>query len=297
MLLGRIRIECILGNALLGGAGYTSAQVRECMRRMGGCMTQTNASAAFSLYDMHSHLGFFAEPEAAVRELAQAGVATLCATVTPGEFEQLRTSELAASPAVRLGVGLHPWWIANDSCNKDDVERAAAHVACEHYVAEVGLDFAPRHDHSREEQVAAFDAILRACENGGHVLSVHAVRSASTVLDLLEAHGTAANNDVIFHWFSGSGAELARARGLGCFFSVNPRMLETRRGRAYAQQIPTSQLLLETDLPDSANEEQVHNPQALIDALEATARALAELRGEGVLPVIQETSSRLLEIS
>ena len=36
---------------------------------------------------------------------------------------------------------------------------------------------------------------------------------------------------------------------MGCLFSVNEFMLATRRGRAYARQIPTGQLLLETDLP------------------------------------------------
>ena len=39
---------------------------------------------------------------------------------------------------------------------------------------------------------------------------------------------------------------------LGCFFSVGPHMLTSKRGRAYAQAIPRDRLLLETDEPPEA---------------------------------------------
>lgn len=59
---------------------------------------------------------------------------------------------------------------------------------------------------------------------------------------------------MIFHWFSGASDDLHRAIKLGCFFSVGPRMLASRRGREYARQIPVSQLLLETDMPARAGD-------------------------------------------
>ncbi|MEE0705682.1 MAG: TatD family hydrolase, partial [Adlercreutzia sp.] len=58
----------------------------------------------------------------------------------------------------------------------------------------------------------------------------------------------------IFHWFSGSSDDLQRALHAGCFFSVGPRMLASRRGREYARQIPLDRLLLETDMPARAGE-------------------------------------------
>ena len=57
----------------------------------------------------------------------------------------------------------------------------------------------------------------------------------------------------IFHWFSGSSAQLKRARDLGCFFSVNAFMLQTKRGREYAKAIPLDRLLIETDLPEETS--------------------------------------------
>lgn len=86
------------------------------------------------------------------------------------------------------------------------------------------------------------------------LISIHAVQSTGTVLDLLEAHGTCERHRCIFHWFSGTSDELARARDLGCFFSVGPRMLASRRGREYARQIPLDRLLLETDMPSREGE-------------------------------------------
>ena len=81
------------------------------------------------------------------------------------------------------------------------------------------------------------------------LISVHAVNAAATALDMLERAGALARHHVIFHWFSGTSDDLHRAVELGCFFSVGPRMLASRRGREYARQIPLDQLLLETDMP------------------------------------------------
>lgn len=81
------------------------------------------------------------------------------------------------------------------------------------------------------------------------LISIHAVNAAAAALDALEQAGAFALHRAIFHWFSGTSDDLHRAVELGCFFSVGPRMLASRRGREYARQIPLGQLLLETDMP------------------------------------------------
>ena len=106
-------------------------------------------------------------------------------------------------------------------------------------------------------------------------------------LDLMESVGLVApgapqgpqnpqSTAVIFHWFSGSGVELARAIECGCYFSINPRMLSTKRGRAYVQQIPEEKLLLESDLPPAAGAE--FNAREVRALLEASLEHMAELR-------------------
>lgn len=258
-------------------------------------MTEVSGSSVTAdVYDMHAHLGFYEDVTHGARELADLGVHALCATVTPAEYERV-AAELAGARNVRVGVGLHPWWLADGRCNEADARRAAELAATSRYVAEVGLDFSHGRLACADVQVAALDAVLRSCEGGGHVLSLHAVASADAVLDLLERHGTCENNDAIIHWFSGSGDELTRARRMGCLFSVNAFGLETRRGRSYATQIPAEQLLLETDLPGEGAHATEWPPERLATRLRKTLETICELRDEDVAPAIAATSRRLLE--
>ena len=74
------------------------------------------------------------------------------------------------------------------------------------------------------------------------------------MLDLLQEANTLARHRVILHWFSGTSDDLNRAVAAGCYFSVGPRMLASRRGREYARQIPLDRLLLETDMPSREGE-------------------------------------------
>ena len=146
-------------------------------------------------------------------------------------------------------------------------------------MGEVGLDFAPRREGTFETQLDAFERIVDACcAQGGKVISIHAVRSATAVLDVLERHGATRSNACILHWFSGSSQELARARELGCHFSVNPNMLATKRGRAYVRQIPPNRLLLETDLPEEGEVAAQAGP-AWIAQLKRAAELLGEILG------------------
>lgn len=249
----------------------------------------------YALYDLHCHLDFFADPAQAALELEALGVAALSATVTPCGFERARC-DFAGTPNVRVGAGLHPWWVADGTCGQADIDRAAQLAAESHFIAEVGLDFARGRDAAAQAQLHALDRILAACERGDRVLSIHAVRSAGTVLDLLERYGTARNNTAILHWFSGTGDELTRAVRMGCRFSVGPRMLATKRGRAYARQIPPGQLLLETDLPSSADEGVRLTPAVLKDALVQALDGLVMLHGDDTPERIAAHSAEILGI-
>lgn len=225
------------------------------------------AACGVPLDDAHCHVAFMADSLAFARDAAAAGSHVLAASVTPGEFASLRAKLQAAcdpQPAARdaartqddappscalsQAVGLHPWWVGDD---------VSSHLAAfdellptTRFVAEVGLDFAPRHADTQHEQMRAFAHIARACAAAGDkVLSVHSVRAATAALDVLEDAGCFDGCTVVFHWFSGTSDELQRAIAAGCLFSVGERMLATKRGRAYAAAIPAGRLLQETDAP------------------------------------------------
>lgn len=249
------------------------------------------------LFDMHCHLDRMANADEVARDAAANGMALFCTTVTPADALAAQ-SRFGTLPNIRVGTGLHPWWVADGRCGESEVEQAAQLTSSSRLIGEVGLDFSPRHAANAQRQLNALETIARACAEHpveGRVLSVHAVRSAGETLDVLERHGLTTNAHCVFHWFSGTSDQLTRALDAGCLFSISERMLATRRGREYARRIPLDRLLLETDLPVELGK------PCTADQIEASLmRALHELaliRGtdEHLLSTrIAKTSSGLL---
>jgi TatD DNase family protein len=233
---------------------------------------------------MHCHLDFAPDPAAAALACRAAGAAALSCTVDPRDYEAARaaldTPGLAQGNRVRVAAGLHPWWVADGSCGAAEVALACELAREGRFVGEVGLDFAPRREGTFDAQLAAFDRVCAAAAagEGGKLLSIHAVRSAHAVLDVLERRGLLGSAHCVLHWFSGSGDELARAVRAGCWFSVGTRMLATKRGRAYARQVPADRLLLETDLPNDRGDRA--GADAWLNDLAAVYDQLAQLLGQ-----------------
>ena len=209
-----------------------------------------------ALFDAHLHLDWFRDPAAAARELAQADAGAYAVTVTPAGFLAARPA-LAGCPNVRLAAGLHPWWLADGRCGPDDVEALCRLVAQgQRWVGEVGMDLSPRRL-GVDGGAAQLEAFRRVCAASARasdpqvptVLSIHAVRAAGAVLDVLDETGCAARCRCVLHWFSGTPEELRRALQLGLRVSLGERALSTRRGREHARVAPAWALLAETDLP------------------------------------------------
>ncbi|MCI6406161.1 MAG: TatD family hydrolase [Collinsella sp.] len=222
-----------------------------------------------------------AYPNAVADETAAIGLGVFDCGVDPRDFAAAK-KRASRYPNIIAGVGLHPWWLADGRCGPAEVNLLCKVAAQERYIGEVGLDFSARFAGSEPLQIQALDRLCDAlvqCPLAGRVISIHAVRSAGAVLDVLESHGLLIPNPdspaIIFHWFSGTSDELVRARNVGCYFSVNERMLASKRGREYARQIPLDRLLLETDSPAEANTET--SAQSLIKSLTRTSMRIASL--------------------
>lgn len=254
---------------------------------------------------MHCHVGFCSDPASAARALEREDVSAFSCSVTPSEYA--RVKQLLADQAnIRVALGLHPWWVqkARAAAPGDDtgaslVDEFVSLLKEERFIGEVGLDLSPRHAEWLTQQQAVFRRIVRGCAvSGNKVFSIHAVRSASMILDELNEAGifrVDSSSVCVFHWFSGTPSELKFAQEAGCYFSINPHMLESKRGRFYAQNIPLGQLLLETDAPAAEGDE--------LDAvdirrrLERSLETLAELRKVEVAELsetIAATSKALL---
>ncbi len=236
--------------------------------------------------DAHCHLDKLDNPRAYVQEAGVAGYAFFAMTCEPSAFEPLQNT-LVNCENVTVGLGLHPWYVG------EDTDEGAGVASCEAYatqagahvgessatqagervgktsgkytleeqlaqfeslldktqlVGEVGLDFSPKHSKTREAQIEAFTRIASLCANRtGKILSLHAVDASTEVLDILEETGCLDACTCIFHWFSGSSEDLIRARDAGCLFSMGRQMLASRRGSSYILAVDWDHILIETD--------------------------------------------------
>ena len=184
-----------------------------------------------------------------------------CMTETPDEYVRFRDTRLPAN--VSLGLGLHPWRVsANAAIANAQVDGVLQLLPDAWLIGEVGLDFSPKHACTRDNQLAAFRAIARAtartplsgsaqaacfAAGGARVLSVHAVQAAGEALEILQETGCLDACICIFHWFSGTSDQLVAARRAGSYFSFGSPALATKRGRAYAAQLPANRVLRESD--------------------------------------------------
>lgn len=234
------------------------------------------------LIDTHCHLDFAGNAAELAAAYAACGGA-LSGTCDPRDFDRVRSKLAPYAPRVRVGLGLHPWWVADGTCGEGEVALFERLAPTAPLISEVGLDFQPRRADTRDAQIEALERVCAAAarpsaEFPRRIMSIHSSAAAACVLDALERTGCLDACICIFHWFSGSQEELTRAIDVGCLFSVNERMLKTKRGRAYARAIPEGRLLIETDFPGKPGTTALAVDVA--PRLERTMSLLAAARGD-----------------
>jgi TatD DNase family protein len=146
---------------------------------------------------------------------------------------------------IRTALGLHPQLAAE---RKHELSLFDELLPTVRYVGEIGLDGGDELKATFADQLHVFTHILNRCsESNGRILSIHTRRATTAVLDQLEKFPSAGTP--ILHWFSGTHRELERAIGIGCWFSVGPAMLKSKKGSEIARRIPRNRILTETDGP------------------------------------------------
>ena len=170
------------------------------------------------LFDAHCHLDLMACPDTVADETRVLGLGLFDCGVDPRDFAAAKT-RASHRPSIIAGVGLHPWWLADGRCSATEIDLLCEVAAQERFIGEIGLDFSARFTGSEPLQIQALDRLCDALVQhplAGRVISIHAVRSAGTVLDVLESHGLLTPRPdspvIIFHWFSGTSDELFRQR-------------------------------------------------------------------------------------
>ena len=120
------------------------------------------------LVDMHMHAGFTGNPARFARELGDNGIDVFANTVTPQEFKRLFPL-LHGESSMRLGLGLHPWWIGSSELGPlDEVLAVFEHeLQSTRFVGEIGLDLWPSHAFTKDFQIEALVRIAKLCAMRG----------------------------------------------------------------------------------------------------------------------------------
>ena len=160
------------------------------------------------LIDTHCHLDFAGNAAELAAAYAACGGA-LSGTCDPRDFDRVCAMLAPYAPRVRVGLGLHPWWVADGTCGEGEVALFERLAPAAPLVSEVGLDFQPRREGTRDVQIEAFERVCVAAarpsaEFPRRIMSIHSSAAAMCTLDVLDRTGCLDVCTCIFHWFSGS---------------------------------------------------------------------------------------------
>lgn len=198
------------------------------------------------LVDYHCHLDLYPNFESLISNCESSQIHCLTVTTTPRAWP--RNYALTKNlKYVRAALGMHPQLV---SSIENELHIWEEFLPQAKFIGEIGLDAAPKFYSSFEAQIRVFNTIIEKCSSrGGKILTIHAVRTASKVLEIINQKKLLYNNKVVLHWFSGSSSEAQKAIDMGCYFSANLSMLSTLKGTALFSIIPPNRILTETDGP------------------------------------------------
>lgn len=198
------------------------------------------------LVDFHCHLDLHEDMAAAFKRCDDRRCITFTVTTTPKAFAR-NASYARRTTYIKAALGLHPQLVSNRASEISLFDELSEKTR---FIGEIGLDATRAHYSSFEKQQKVFDHILRKCASQGEkVISVHSARCARKVLEGIERSGANENCKIVLHWFSAGSSDIRRAIDLGCWFSVNERMMDSKSGKDLIALAPKGRILSETDAP------------------------------------------------
>ena len=260
------------------------------------------------LIDTHCHLDFeplsgVSNPEYLQLTLALAQAEQVSTIIVPGvtasRWQNVVDVCVAAGPVTRYpALGLHPCYLSEHL--DDDLERLEAALS-QHpqikAVGETGLDLYIE-DPNLERQLELFEGQVRLAKQFNLPLLMHGRRAVDQTIKVLRKLQPQSGG--VLHAFSGSEQQAKQLWDLGFLIGIGGSITYERaqKLRRVVRAVPLESLLLETDAPDMPMQGFQGEPN-WPHRVGYAARTLAELRGESVERVAEQTTAnarRLLGI-
>ena len=194
------------------------------------------------MLDTHCHIDLYPNPHAIVKVVERQKILTIAVTNLPSHFE-MGQPHLQRFRQIRQALGLHPLMAEH---HKKEREKFKLMLSRTSYIGEVGLDFSKAGWDTKDIQVKSLRFVFKQIQDRPRFVSLHSRGAESKVLELLEEFNI---QGAVFHWYSGSLTVLDQVVQSGHYFSINPAMIRSKKGRNIIDRIPLDRTLTESDGP------------------------------------------------
>ena len=195
-----------------------------------------------NLIDTHFHLDYYKNHSDLYNSINTLKQYTLCVTNSPEIFESC-VDMYKESKYVKFALGYNPKVISEHRFYNDNFDKCLKRTK---YIGEVGLDFSGDNIKTRESQVEAFKYICDMAFKHNKILSIHSRNAEVEVLNILRANKV---KYAIIHWYTGPLELVDEFIKEGYYFSINPNMVNSKKGCSIISKIPKNKILVESDGP------------------------------------------------
>ncbi len=196
------------------------------------------------MIDLHTHLDLYPNPLEIVATTDKMNSFTLAVTTSPRAW--IATSKVFIPyKNIHVALGIHPEIVQQ---KYSELELLLSSISKTRFIGEVGIDGSPRFAGTVDQQEYVFTKILEECQRSPErIISIHSRNALSRILPLLERYHSVGK--FILHWFSGTQSELSRSIDIGCWFSVGPAMIQSKKGNNLVSKMPRNRIFPESDGP------------------------------------------------
>jgi len=192
--------------------------------------------------DTHCHIDLYKSPLEVAKACESHKLSTVAVTYLPSHY-RMAEQHLKGFRYVRPALGMHPLAAKEHRREMIAFKRLVDRTDL---IGEIGLDFSPQGCSTKEVQLETFTSALEVIRARKRFVSLHSRRAEDDVLQRLKAAGI---ERAVFHWFSGSHAQLIRIIDGGHYLSINAEMIRGPKWSKYIRLVPKDRILTESDGP------------------------------------------------
>lgn len=240
------------------------------------------------MIDTHCHLDQYRDPVGVAHRADQLGVLTIGVTHLPSAFE-IEFPITRRLRKIRIALGLHPLLVEQHDGQRAAFQRFVSKTA---FIGEVGLDYSREGRASKKKQIDGFRFVLEtvASLKTKKFITVHSREAESDVLSCLQEFSM---SGVVMHWYGGPLYLLEKSLIHGHFFSVNPAMVFSEKGRRIISCLPRDRILTETDGPYTSVDNRLAQPQD-VEVVLCYLQKLWKIPLEEVKQIVWENFMRII---